>query len=89
MGSLSHVMSRETMSRLEKLSVSGSASAEFPITNYKFKDLEQVAVLGSGTFGRVTLVREKVRIYIYIIIQSNNNINTNTTTTSHQNKYMP
>ena len=63
MGSLSHVMARETMSRLEKLSFAAPTSAgSFPITNYKFKDLEQVAVLGSGTFGRVTLVKEKVCI---------------------------
>jgi len=68
MGSLSHVMARETMSRLEKLSFAAPTSAgSFPITNYKFKDLEQVAVLGSGTFGRVTLIKEKVCYPIIIL----------------------
>ena len=82
------------MSRLEKLSSSGPSS-EFPITNYKFKDLEQVAVLGSGTFGRVTLVREKVCIYTIIIYTTTTTYTTTTytnhttTITSHQNKYMP
>ena len=83
MGSLSQVMARETMSRLEKLSFSAPTSQTFPLTNYKFKDLEQVAVLGSGTFGRVTLVREKVHtILLFLYIKYINTI------ISHQDKFM-
>ena len=38
-----------------------------PPKTYKFGDLEHVAILGSGTFGRVTLVKEKTSRQIYAL----------------------
>ena len=38
-----------------------------PPKEYKFADLEQIAVLGSGTFGRVSLVREKTSKLVYAL----------------------
>jgi CRP-like cAMP-binding protein len=39
MGSLTHVMARETMSRLEKLSISSNTLDTFPLTNYRSSSL--------------------------------------------------
>ena len=38
-----------------------------PLKEYKFLDLEAIAMLGSGTFGRVTLVRERTSKNIYAL----------------------
>ena len=62
LGSLHHVMSRETMQRLETLHGGAAVSSgeeSVPQLHLKFQDLTTLAVLGSGTFGRVTLVQDK------------------------------
>lgn len=46
------------------LAVSGNGGAEL---NLKFADLQQLAVLGSGTFGRVTLVQDKGTKAVYAL----------------------
>ena len=38
-----------------------------PLTEYRFNDLETIAMLGSGTFGRVNLVRERSTKNIYAL----------------------
>lgn len=60
LGSLHHVMARETAARMETLrETTGGASSAVQQLNLNFSDLATLAVLGSGTFGRVTLVQEK------------------------------
>ncbi len=44
-----------------------AAEALDPPKEYRFNDLEYVAILGSGTFGRVTLVKEKTSKQVYAL----------------------
>lgn len=70
LGSLHHVMARETMHRLEELHGAGGGredESRASQLNLKFADLTHVAVLGSGTFGRVTLVQDKVSKNVYAL----------------------
>lgn len=69
LGSLHHVMSRETMQRLETLHGGGVSAGEeaVPQLNLRFQDLTHLAVLGSGTFGRVTLVQDKATKQVYAL----------------------
>jgi CRP-like cAMP-binding protein len=68
LGSLKHLMERETMARLEVLERAslhdGALHTTFPpleLTKiYELSNLIHIAMLGSGTFGRVTLVQDKV-----------------------------
>lgn len=82
LGSLKHLMERETMARLDVLerATIGSAAAAAapekpevreearqtmkpvpaPKPQYEFNNLVTLAMLGSGTFGKVTLVQDKV-----------------------------
>lgn len=68
LGSLHHVMARETMHRLEALNGGAGVDGEEAIEqlNLKFSDLVSLAVLGSGTFGRVTLVQDKASKQVFI-----------------------
>lgn len=62
--SIQDVLAREAKEKTKeitnKLSVEGA-------TNIKFADLKQLAVLGSGTFGRVTLVQDKNTKAVYAL----------------------
>lgn len=62
-------MSRETSARLESLKHTGESDLSIGnlTTNYKLADLKTLAVLGSGTFGRVTLVQEAKTKNIYAL----------------------
>jgi len=66
MVSIQELLSRETREKNKeittKLAVEGA-------TNIKFADLKQLAVLGSGTFGRVTLVQDKTSKAVYALKQ--------------------
>lgn len=66
MVSIQELLSRETKEKTKeittKLAVEGA-------TNLKFSDLKQLAVLGSGTFGRVTLVQDKATKGVYALKQ--------------------
>jgi cGMP-dependent protein kinase len=58
MGAMQHILTSETMSRLETLH-----AAEVKVEGKKlieFSNLKNMAMLGSGTFGRVTLVQNKL-----------------------------
>jgi len=83
LGSLKHLMERETMARLdvlERATIGNAAAAEKPEEGrqtmksaapapapavvakqpvYEFSNLTTLAMLGSGTFGKVTLVQDK------------------------------
>ncbi len=67
LGSLQHIINRETMQRLEVLKGAGPADEAEPQLNLKFGDLQQLAMLGSGTFGRVTLVQDKKSKAVYAL----------------------
>lgn len=67
MGSLQHIMARETMTRLESLATHGAGGHTTDGGLILMKDLEQLAVLGSGTFGRVTLVKDKKTGNVYAL----------------------
>jgi len=71
MGSLQQIISRETVSRLEALNnakeSSASSNESNTLLNIKFADLLNLAVLGSGTFGRVTLVQHKGTKDVYAL----------------------
>lgn len=68
LGSLQHVMARETMQRLEALQGPlGDGDPPVEQLNLKFSDLTHIAVLGSGTFGRVTLVQDKTSKNVYAL----------------------
>lgn len=61
MGSLQQVINRETSNRLEAIKSAHDSMnlSENPLLNIKFNELHTLAILGSGTFGRVTLVQHK------------------------------
>lgn len=63
MGSLQQIINSETNSRMEALkSAQSDAAPNEPavqLLNHKFSDLQTLGVLGSGTFGRVTLVQHR------------------------------
>jgi cGMP-dependent protein kinase len=67
LGSLQHIISRETMHRLEVLKGAGPSDATEPQLSLAFGDLKTLAVLGSGTFGRVTLVQDKNSKAVYAL----------------------
>jgi CRP-like cAMP-binding protein len=69
LGSLHHVMARETMQRLETLNGGVGTDGEEAVEQLtlKFGDLATLAVLGSGTFGRVTLVQDKASKQVYAL----------------------
>ena len=66
MVSIQELLARETKEKnkeiTNKLAVEGA-------TNIKFGDLKQLAVLGSGTFGRVVLVQDKTSKAVYALKQ--------------------
>lgn len=61
LGSLQHVINRETNTRMEALksATGGDSHEESHLLRLRMQDLTTLAVLGSGTFGRVTLVQHK------------------------------
>lgn len=67
LGSLRHIMNRETAQRLEVLKGAGPRDESEPQLNLSFNELQQLAVLGSGTFGRVTLVQDKKSKAVYAL----------------------
>ncbi len=67
LGSLQHILNRETQQRLEVLKGAGPKDQSEPQLNLTFSDLAQLAVLGSGTFGRVTLVQDKKSKAVYAL----------------------
>jgi CRP-like cAMP-binding protein len=73
MGSLQQVINRETNTRMEALksaqqdSASASNEPEVQLLNLKFSDLQTIGILGSGTFGRVTLVQNKGTKDVYAL----------------------
>jgi CRP-like cAMP-binding protein len=67
LGSLQQVINRETTQRLEVLKGAGPSDEAEPQLNLKFSDLATLAVLGSGTFGRVTLVQDKKSKAVYAL----------------------
>lgn len=67
LGSLQHIMNRETQHRMEVLKGAGPRDDSEPQLNLAFSDLQQLAILGSGTFGRVTLVQDKKSKAVYAL----------------------
>eukprot|EP01038_Epipyxis_sp_PR26KG_P006283 gene6283-8651_t len=67
LGSLQHIINRETMHRLEVLKGSGPSDEAEPQLNLKFSELQILAMLGSGTFGRVSLVQDKKSKAVYAL----------------------
>jgi cGMP-dependent protein kinase 1 len=67
LGSLQHILNRETQQRMEVLKGAGPRDDAEPMLNLQFSDLQQLAVLGSGTFGRVTLVQDKASKQVYAL----------------------
>ena len=67
LGSLQSVINRETNQRLEILKGAGPVDESEPQLNLKFNELITLAVLGSGTFGRVTLVQDKKSKAVYAL----------------------
>jgi CRP-like cAMP-binding protein len=67
LGSLKHIINRETQQRLEVLKGAGPKDGNEPQLNLTFSELQQLAVLGSGTFGRVTLVQDKKSKSVYAL----------------------
>lgn len=75
LGSLKHLMERETMARLEALErasahdLTNDAKSEMNDDphHYDLNNLIHIAMLGSGTFGRVTLVQDKVSKKIFAL----------------------
>jgi CRP-like cAMP-binding protein len=72
LGSLQHVMERETASRYQTLggnnsNASSTAQPVVQLLNLKFNELQHIATLGSGTFGRVTLVQDKATKSVYAL----------------------
>lgn len=74
LGSVQHIMNKETMSRLEILKKSAhdgggqvEEEKEEEDPDIAFKDLRQIAMLGSGTFGRVSLVQDKNTKAVYAL----------------------
>jgi cGMP-dependent protein kinase len=67
LGSLKHIINRETQQRLEVLKGAGPQDQQEPQLNLAFNDLQQLAILGSGTFGRVTLVQDKKTKQVYAL----------------------
>lgn len=73
LGSLKHLMERETLARLEALERASNNDytprgpeennqpppPKLPQKEYELHNLVHIAMLGSGTFGRVTLVQDK------------------------------
>lgn len=66
MGSLQNIIKRETNERMEQLRLSSIDSADH-LTNIRFEDLQNLALLGSGTFGKVTLVQDKNTKNVYAL----------------------
>eukprot|EP00602_Paraphysomonas_sp_CaronLab_P010418 CAMPEP_0185025144 /NCGR_PEP_ID=MMETSP1103-20130426/8214_1 /TAXON_ID=36769 /ORGANISM="Paraphysomonas bandaiensis, Strain Caron Lab Isolate" /LENGTH=758 /DNA_ID=CAMNT_0027558279 /DNA_START=58 /DNA_END=2331 /DNA_ORIENTATION=+ len=64
LGSLQDIMARETEQRLSTLN---EKSGGGPVCNIEFKDLHPLAVLGAGTFGRVSLVQHKTTKEVYAL----------------------
>ena len=64
-------MARETMNRLEAIresTASAESAAQSAVQlNLRLEDLSHLAVLGSGTFGRVTLVQDKASKNVYAL----------------------
>ena len=67
LGSLQHILNRETQQRMEVLKGAGPRDDVEPMLNLQMSDLQQLAVLGSGTFGRVTLVQDKKSKQVYAL----------------------
>jgi serine/threonine protein kinase len=80
LGSLKHVMERETMARLEVLGKASEATVSTTHhnsidedctnklnNNYQLNNLTHIAMLGSGTFGRVTLVQDKTSKMLFAL----------------------
>ena len=67
LGSLKHIINRETQQRLEVLKGAGPQDNLEPQLKLAFSDLQQIAILGSGTFGRVTLVQDKKSKQVYAL----------------------
>jgi CRP-like cAMP-binding protein/tRNA A-37 threonylcarbamoyl transferase component Bud32 len=67
LGSLKHIINRESQQRLEVLKGAGPKDESEPQLNLTFNELQQIAILGSGTFGRVTLVQEKKSKTVYAL----------------------
>lgn len=68
LGSLQHIIDREATQRLEVLKGAGPSDNESSSQlNLSLSDLAHVAVLGSGTFGRVTLVQDKASKQVYAL----------------------
>lgn len=64
LGSLKDILNRDVEER--KKGIDGAASGG-EVCNVKFNDLNTLAVLGSGTFGKVTLVQHKTTKQVCII----------------------
>ena len=67
LGSLQTVINRETSQRLEVLKGAGPKDQGEPQLKLKFADLHTLAMLGAGTFGRVTLVQDKNSKAVYAL----------------------
>lgn len=66
-GSLQNIMQRETVARLETLNgIIGADDAPAQL-QLNLTDLTHIAVLGSGTFGKVTLVQHKPTKNVYAL----------------------
>ena len=66
MGHLKHIMKRDVKVRLETLKgvINDNDHAS---TNFKLTDLKELKVLGSGTFGRVSLVQDHATSQVYAL----------------------
>jgi len=64
LGSLQDIIARETQQRLSILNEKLGAPE---VVNIQFKDLQPIAILGAGTFGRVSLVQHKVTKEVYAL----------------------
>lgn len=61
LGSLKDIMARDMIERKKTMEAGGSAGSTK--CDIKFSDLKTLAVLGSGTFGKVTLVQHNGQVY--------------------------
>lgn len=68
LGSMHSSMDQEISQRLKKLKANGGQKEEpEPMLQLKFSDLKYIAMLGSGTFGRVSLVQDKNTTAVYAL----------------------
>lgn len=66
LGNLKDILNREVEER-QKTMGGGAGGHTDPAANVKFNDLNTLAVLGSGTFGKVTLVQHKSTKHVYAL----------------------